>query len=110
MSRSTLRKLEITSDEVRRVTEQLASRLRARGVMVRDNDTSDDLASLLEAVELFEAAVEARGGDLMVDEAPEGRVTEPDNPAFVLPGRARRESAAAFVTRVKAATAGLRGS
>jgi hypothetical protein len=42
-------------------------RLRERGIRVTPADSDEEVADLLEAIERFEAAVEARGGDLFVD-------------------------------------------
>ena len=95
------------ANEMQRVREQLAARLLTRGVRVHTQDTPDALGTLTEAVEGFEAAVEARGGDLMVDEPPAGQPAEPDNPAFVLPIRASNESAHSYTSRIDALTAKL---
>src|SRR6266545_3164095 len=63
---------------------EVAARLRQRGVAVTGAEDSDALANLLSAVERFEAAVEAHGGDLMVDDL---RSSRPDDPHFVVPRR-----------------------
>jgi hypothetical protein len=55
-------------------------------------------------VERFEAAVEAHGGDLMVDDL---RSVEPDDPHFVLPRRAAGEGIRAYMGRIDDATARL---
>ena len=99
---------EEPTDETQRVREQLAVRLLNRGVRIHSHDTPDELGTLTEAVESFEAAVEARGGDLMVDEPPVGKPVDPDNAAFVLPVRASNESADTYTSRIDAATAKLR--
>jgi hypothetical protein len=99
---------DTSADELNRVTEMLAGRLRSRGVLVHPDDSADELGNLMEAVEAFEAAVEARGGDLMVDEPPAGKPVQPDNASFALPIRTARESAQAFLSRIEAATARLR--
>ena len=98
---------EALTDEQQRVAEQVADRLRKRGVTVHPKDAAEDIATLLEAVESFEAAVEKNGGDLMVDEPPAGHTAEPDNPAFVLPERNNGESALAFASRIEAISAKL---
>jgi len=98
---------DTATEAMRRVREQLAARLLNRGVRVHTQDTPDALGTLTEAVEGFEAAVEARGGDLMVDEPPVGHPAEPDNPAFVLPIRASNESAHSYTSRIDALTAKL---
>jgi len=57
-----------------------------------------------EAVERFELAVEARGGDLMVDEGPGGETTVPDDPHFGLPRRETDEPVDHYVERLMIAT------
>jgi hypothetical protein len=103
---------ENTSDDwsrdVARVSQEMASRLRARGVAVYDSDSPDDLLRLVERIEEFERAVEAHGGDLMVDEPPTGGAAQPDDPHFLLPTRAADESVANYVKRLRAATAAVR--
>src|ERR1700745_1416180 len=80
------------------------ARLRGRGIAVTGSETPEELADLLSAVERFEAAVEAHGGDLMVDDL---RSSEPDDRHFVVPRRHPTESARAYIARVDQATAGL---
>ena len=84
-------------------TEELG-RLHARGINIDSNAPAEDVVELLEAVEMFERAVQARGGDLMVDTPP---VREPDNPEFVLPRKQSDESLPDFARRVRAAAARL---
>ena len=84
---------------------EVAGRLRDRGIAVTGAEDPGDLASLLEAVEHFEAAVEAHGGDLMVDDL---KSREPDDPHFVLPRRERGEAIRAYIARVDQATRHLR--
>ncbi len=79
------------------------TKLRSRNVVLAGRETSDELADLLEAVEQFEKAVQGAGGDLMMDEAPEGKTAQPDDPHFVVPVRAASESASAYIQRVSAA-------
>src|SRR2546428_578763 len=57
------------------------------------------------AVERFESAVEAHGGDLMVDDLKSSR---PDDRHFVLPRRGEAESARAYMVRIGGATEALR--
>ena len=87
------------------VAAEVADRLRRRGIAVTGAERSDDLADLLSAVERFEKAVEAHGGDLMVDDL---KSAQPDDRHFVLPRREHGESIAAYVVRIDEATAGLR--
>src|SRR4051812_36184938 len=84
---------------------ETTDRLRRRGVYVSRNETPEELADLLSAIERFEGAVQARGGDLMVDDL---RSSEPDDPHFVLPSRKRGEATAAYITRINAAREALR--
>ena len=99
------RALDPHRDEERRAAmgEALA-RLEARGIAV-DRASSDELADLLAAVERFEALVESRGGDLMVDDL---RSSAPDDPSFVLPRRHAHEPLLTYIARIDAATAALR--
>lgn len=91
--------------ELRDVASEVADRLRRRGIPLSGDERPEDLADLLAAVELFEAAVEARGGDLMVDDL---NSSEPDDPHFVLPSRATDESVRDYIARINAATALVR--
>ena len=92
-------------DERSDVAAEVAGRLRHRGVVVSSGDPSEALADLLSAVERFEAAVEAHGGDLMVDDLKSSR---PDDRHFVLPRRAKIESVPAYIARIDEATDQLR--
>jgi hypothetical protein len=94
--------------DVARVAQELAGRLRTRGIAVYDSDSPDDIERLIEAVEKFEDAVEARGGDLMIDEPPTQGRPQPDDPSFLLPARSADESADQFLKRLNGATAALR--
>lgn len=84
---------------------EVADRLRRRGMAVTGAENSEDLVNLLSAVERFEAAVEAHGGDLMVDDLKSAR---PDDPHFVVPRRAHAEAIRTYIARIDEATAGLR--
>ena len=87
------------------VAAEVADRLRRRGIELAGTEQPDELADLLAAVERFESAVEAHGGDLMVDDLKSSR---PDDRHFVLPRRARAESVRAYVARIDGATEELR--
>ena len=91
--------------ERRSAMQEAAERLRARGIMLTGKETSEELDDLLSAVQRFEAAVESRGGDLMVDDL---KSTRPDDPHFVLPRREPKEPARAYILRVQEAGAQLR--
>jgi broad specificity phosphatase PhoE len=84
---------------------EVAARLRHRGVAVTGVDRPEDLVDLLSAVERFEAAVEAHGGDLMVDDLTSSR---PDDQHFVVPRRRHGETSQAYIGRIDEATARLR--
>lgn len=92
-------------DERSDVAAEVAGRLRHRGVVVSSGDPSEALADLLSAVERFEAAVEAHGGDLMMDDL---KSSQPDDRHFVLPRRAPGEAVRAYISRIDAATSALR--
>jgi hypothetical protein len=85
---------------------EVAARLRGRGITVTGAENPEDLVNLLSAVERFEGAVEAHGGDLMVDDLKSSR---PDDRHFVVPRRARGEAVRTYIGRIDEATAGLRG-
>jgi len=91
--------------ERRDVAAEVAGRLRHRGVTLTGSEKPDELADLLSAVERFEKAVEAHGGDLMVDDLKSSR---PDDRHFVLPRRGNAESARAYVVRIDEAAMALR--
>jgi hypothetical protein len=94
--------------DVARVAQEIAGRLRSRGVAVYDSDSPNDVLQLVETVEEFERAVESRGGDLMVDEPPTSGAAQPDDPRFLIPTRAADESVANYLRRLRAAMAVVR--
>jgi hypothetical protein len=91
-----------------RIAKDLAGRLFSRGIDVRDDDSNDDVSTIEEAVERFEEAVQAAGGDLMVDEPPRGHEGQPDDARFQLPLRHADESASQYVERLARAADELR--
>jgi hypothetical protein len=94
-----------SGDERRDVANEIAGRLRTRGVHLTGHETDDELVRVLEAVERFEKTVERRGGDLMVDEPVDGSLPrEPDDRRFVLPRRQGNESVNTFISRIVVAT------
>jgi hypothetical protein len=84
---------------------ETAARLRGRGIEVSGREAPEELVELLTAVERFEEQVEARGGDLMVDDL---KSSEPDDPHFVVPRRESGEELAAYTARIDQAAARLR--
>jgi len=93
--------------ELHSVEAEATDRLRRRGVHLTGRESPDEMADLLDAVERFEAAVEAHGGDLFVDTPTRPRdttaVERPDNPAFVLPARRADERVSDYIARIEAA-------
>ncbi|HYV97027.1 MAG TPA: hypothetical protein VE967_06210 [Gemmatimonadaceae bacterium] len=88
------------ASEINRNVEEVTAKLRTRGVSVFESDSTRDIVNLLEAVEEFEHAVEAAGGDLMMDEPPAGTVAQPDHPGFAIPQRRDGESVEEFAGRL----------
>ncbi|HEX4633803.1 MAG TPA: hypothetical protein VH163_08225 [Gemmatimonadales bacterium] len=84
---------------------EVADRLRRRGITLGGGEKPEELVDLLSAVERFEAAVEAHGGDLMVDDLKSSR---PDDRHFVLPRRSPAEPMRAYTVRIDEATLALR--
>jgi hypothetical protein len=96
------------TSEITRVTKEIAGKLEARGMEVLDSDSPEDVVRMLEALEGFENAVEAAGGDLMMDEPPSNQKGEPDDPHFLLPKRKGGEAATGYLERLTAATVAAR--
>jgi len=84
---------------------EVTARLRGRGIALTGAERPEDLVDLLSAVERFEGAVEAHGGDLMVDDL---KSTQPDDRHFVVPRRARGEAVRAYIVRIDEAAVELR--
>ena len=80
-----------------RATEVAYAQLRQRGIDVRDDESSDDLATLLSAVERFEEAVSSIGGDRMVHSLD---TDQHDDEALVLPRRRGDEGVGEYARRV----------
>ena len=98
-------KYDEEAEERAAAVADVAARLRSRGIAVTGAENPEDLVDLLAAVERFEVAVEAHGGDLMVDDLNSSR---PDDQHFVLPRRTQREGVRVYIGRIDEATAGLR--
>jgi hypothetical protein len=92
-------------EEQRNARREAEDRLRDRSIPVHAGDSDDEVADLLDAIEQFEAAVEALGGDLMVNRI---GATEPQDPAYVPPVRRHDESAYDYRSRVLGAASTLR--
>jgi hypothetical protein len=99
-----------SGDDLDRATAEVIARLQARGIEASDTEDSEQLVRLLDAVERFEAVVQQKGGDLMVDEPNRGNtVQQPDNPAFAMPRRRDDESIAKFTERLSSAAQAASG-
>ena len=83
---------------------EITGRLLQKGIEVSDSEDPSLLADLLSAVERFEAAVESRGGDLMVNSPTS---TDPQNPDFVVPARNADEALDGYIRRIDSAAAAL---
>ncbi len=92
-------------EEQRSARREAIDRLRDRGIPVYPSDADEELADMLDAVERFEAVVEAQGGDLFVNRIGSA---EPQDPAFIPPIRERDENASSYRLRVLAAGNALR--
>lgn len=80
-----------------RATEVAYAQLRQRGIDVTGNESSDDLATLLAAVERFEEAVSSIGGDRMVHSLD---TDQHDDDTLVLPQHRKGEPLGAYAQRV----------
>jgi hypothetical protein len=89
-------------EERKNASEELAGRIRTKGVRVHGNESAAELDDILTAIDEFENAVMARGGDLMSN-SPDS--TNPTNPDYVLPQRKTDESPSAYIDRVRSAIA-----
>lgn len=96
------------SAELKRVSDETAGRLRGLGILLDGSESSEDLVQIEDAVEGFEEAVEAAGGDLMMDEGVGGPASQPDNPLFALPMRQTRETVSAYLQRLSRLTDEIR--
>lgn len=83
---------------------ELSGRLRQKGVLLSGRETSAQLDDLMTAVDRFESAVIARGGDLFVNMPTSN---PPENPEFVVPRRVSGEDAEAYAARINAAAGRL---
>ena len=97
------RDVNANQSDVGRVSEQLTGRLSALGIDLDGDESPEQLAQLSSAIERFEDAVEAAGGDLMVDEPPRGRTAQPDGAGFSLPRRNADESIDMYIGQIEAA-------
>lgn len=83
---------------------ELAGRIRQKGVEVSGTETSAQLDDLNTAIDRFEAAVTARGGDPMINTPTS---VPPENPDFVVPRRDEGEDIDTYTGRIIAASGRL---
>lgn len=83
---------------------ELAGRIHQKGVLLSGRETAAQLDDLLTAIDRFEAAVIARGGDLMVNMPTS---LPPENPEFVIRRREPGEGVDVYAGRILAAAARL---
>lgn len=95
---------ERASDDIQRVSTELAGRLSQLGIRVTGSERPEELLDIVEAVDRWETAVESHGGDLMVDEGIRGPATQPDDQHFALPVRRDDESVSDYLERLARAT------
>lgn len=87
----------LRAEERGAVRTELEGRLARAGVTLTGDEGDDEVASLADAVERFEDAVIAVGGDRFVD-APES--SGPEHPEHVLPNRGDDETVDGYVRRL----------
>ncbi len=92
------------TEERTNAATEIAGRLLQKGIDVSSDEDPALLADLLSAVEKFEAAVEAKGGDLMVN-TPDS--TDPQNPSFVVATRNANEDMETYIRRINEAADNL---
>jgi hypothetical protein len=105
MSEESFEEQQETLDPHRReerdgIALELVGRLRQKGVIITGRETSGHLDDLMTAIDRFEAAVIARGGDLFVNTP---YSNPPENPDFVIPARMPGEDAEAYAGRINSA-------
>ena len=83
---------------------ELASRIHQKGVLLDGSETAAQLDDLLSGIDRFDAAVIARGGDLMINTP---FSSEPENAQFVLPRREPGEDVDVYAGRIVAAASRL---
>ncbi|HJQ10009.1 MAG TPA: hypothetical protein VJ840_03185 [Gemmatimonadaceae bacterium] len=84
--------------------QEISGRISQRGVLLTGRETSSQLDDLSTAIDRFEAAVVARGGDLFINTPSSD---PPENPDFVIPRRVSGEDAEAYAARINEAAARL---
>lgn len=89
------------SADEERTNNMALARLLQRGLDITEWATSEQLVTLLDAVEAFEAATRARGSDSFTNSLDS---SQPDNPDFVLPAPRADDTIESYIARVRAKT------
>jgi len=84
-------------EDEERSNNMALARLLQRGLDITEWATSEQLVTLLDAVEAFEAATRARGSDSFTNTLESSR---PDNPEFVLPDPRADDTIESYIQRV----------
>ena len=86
------------AEERNGVRDELEGRLIRSGVLLSGSESDEQILAIADAVEAFEAARSAAGGDSMIN-TPES--SQPEDPHYVLPRRRDDESVDQYVIRVR---------
>jgi len=92
------------ADERNAVRDELEGRLVRSGVLLSGSETDEQIVAIADAVEAFEAARSAAGGDSMIN-TPES--SPPEDPHYVLPRRRDDEPVEQYVIRLRDAAEGI---
>lgn len=85
-------------DEQRKhIRDEFEAWLRHRYVPLFGSESDEEVLSMVNAIERFESAVSAVGGDLMID-SPDS--ADPEHPEHLIPRRRDDEAPDAYVARV----------
>jgi hypothetical protein len=88
------------AEELERAAAHTMDMLRQREIALDGSESPSELDDLLTAVQRFEQAVEARGGDLFVN-MPDS--TDPQRREFVVPTRDEGEPVTRYIARIQQA-------
>ena len=89
------------AEERNGVRDELEGRLMRSGVLLSGSESDEQIVAIADAVEAFEAARSAAGGDSMIN-TPES--SPPEDPLFVLPRRRDDEPVEQYVIRLRDAS------
>ena len=84
-------------DDLARVATEIRGKLRQRGIEIGDEESGEELVTLLEAVERFERARASLGGDSMINSP---GTQQPERAEFVIPPRRADQSLAQYATSI----------